>query len=156
MNRSHSGLRDVLSALAVVASLVFVGLEIRQNTAAQRSQTRQAISDTSVDFLLRIAENPEFERAWSGSWYYVEDGPPLTAADSSRASLAMIGLIRHMENVYLQYQEGVFDQSVLNSYGFRGGIFTGPQFREYWQQSEFLQIFDTAFVRAFEEANDLR
>ena len=36
---------QVMSALAVTLSLVFVGLEVRQNTSAMRGATMQAISD---------------------------------------------------------------------------------------------------------------
>jgi hypothetical protein len=35
--------REALGSLGVAASLVFVGLEIRQNTAAQRGKTRQEL-----------------------------------------------------------------------------------------------------------------
>jgi hypothetical protein len=36
----------------VALSLIFVGLEIRQNTVAQRVQTRQGLADASRDFTL--------------------------------------------------------------------------------------------------------
>ena len=62
MKSHNAGLREVISALAVVASLVFVGLEIRQNTAAQRSQTRQAIADQFADLTMRLSENTELLR----------------------------------------------------------------------------------------------
>jgi hypothetical protein len=55
---------EMISAAAVVASLVFVELDIQQNTAAQRSQTRQAISDASFDCLLRLSEDEGLMATW--------------------------------------------------------------------------------------------
>ena len=45
MQKHWETLTQVVSASAVVVSLVFVGLEVRQNTVAQRAQTRQALAD---------------------------------------------------------------------------------------------------------------
>jgi hypothetical protein len=160
-------LLEVVSAAAVVASLVFVGLEIQQNTAAQRSQTRQAISDASSDFLLRLAEDEEVMAAWHGIW----DAPggqdvwrgtdnnehqPLTHMDTIRAETAMLALVRRLENVYLQHGEGVFGRTVLDNYSFNSPVYQTPQFERWWKTIPFARLFDSSFVREFEEANALR
>ena len=46
-----SDLAQVVSAVAVIASLIYVGVEIRNNTEATRAATRQAISDTDLEFI---------------------------------------------------------------------------------------------------------
>ena len=51
---------QVLSATAVVLSLVFVGMEVRTNTKAVRGATMQAISDASSSFMAQMALDPEF------------------------------------------------------------------------------------------------
>ncbi len=56
----------MLSAIAVVLSLLFVGLELRQNTLAQRAQTRQELARGSREVVLTIADNPTLARAYSG------------------------------------------------------------------------------------------
>jgi len=154
MKNQKVALREVVSTLAVVASLVFVGLEIRQNTAAQRSQTRQAISDAAYDSFTRLAESADLAVAFNSM--FLDDTTSLSAADSSRAGFFMLGALRRMENVYLQHREGVFDDDILDTYGFSGGVFTRPQFRAYWELESFRDVFDSSFVRAFEEANGLR
>ena len=163
MKKDRAALRQVLSAIAVVASLVFVGLEIRQNSAAQRIQTRQAIADATLEFSLRLAENPSLLRVWDEHFPLVSEvaesdsstSSTLTRLDSLQAGGAMFALIRLLENVYLQHEEGVFDESILDNYGFTGGVFKSPAFAEWWF-GPYLEVFDTAFVRAFEEANNLR
>jgi hypothetical protein len=47
-----------LSALGVIASLVFVGLQVRQNTQALRTQIRQGLADRDAQVIYSIAENP--------------------------------------------------------------------------------------------------
>ncbi len=46
-----SDIAQVVSAMAVVASLVYVGLGIHQNTEASRAATRQAIAETDFEYV---------------------------------------------------------------------------------------------------------
>ena len=46
---------EIIGFFSVIASLVFVGMEIRQNTTAVRGATNQAISDQVSELLLTIA-----------------------------------------------------------------------------------------------------
>jgi hypothetical protein len=48
---------DLLGATGVVASLIFVGLEVRQNTAAVRGATYQSIADSSQQQVQWWADN---------------------------------------------------------------------------------------------------
>ena len=155
MTKNSAVLRESLSALAVIASLVFVGLGIRQNTAAQRSATRQAISDASTDWMMRMAETPDLALAFNTIFGSAES--TLTPADSASVQMAMDAALRRMENLYLQQREGVFDEGVLATYGFVGGYFSRPEFHEYWRSGSMRKdVFDPSFIQAFEEANELR
>ena len=108
--KSPFGVRELLSAAAVVASLVFVAWEIRQNTSAQRSAIRQALSDQATDFTMRLAEDPELVRAWRGVWFGEGDPTSLTSLDTARAQMTAITVLRRVENVYHQYREGVLTE----------------------------------------------
>ena len=94
--------------LAVVASLIFVGLEIRQNTAAQRSQTRQAISDAAYDSFTRLAESPELAVAFNG--VFGDDTTTLSAADSARAGFFMLGALRNLSTTMGHSGESIREQ----------------------------------------------
>ena len=50
--RSRISAKEFVAATGVILSLVFVGLEIRQNTLAVRSSTLQALSDAHRDLVL--------------------------------------------------------------------------------------------------------
>jgi hypothetical protein len=159
MAKDYTAIRQVLSATAVVLSLLFVGVQIRQNTVAQRAQTRQALADASREFILDVVASPELWNAWVGRWRFVsgqhrEVDTQLSQADSAKAEVAIMALLRNAENVFLQYREGAIDESALATYGFSGGIWDGPEVRAWWLTQR--ARWDSSFVRAFEEANAMR
>lgn len=139
----------------MVLSLVFVGYELRQSTAAQRAQTRQGLANSSRE--LTLATNPDLSNA-----YYTifprpgreRVGQTLTESDSLQAWNFMYAQLRNAENVYLQFHEGVVDESVLRTYAFRDTRYDTDAFREFWSLVAAANL-DTAFVRAFEAANGL-
>lgn len=111
----RSRVRRVLAAMGVIASLVFVGLVLHQNTAAPRAQTRQGLANRNADVIYAVAENPELARAWTLMWQ--RDGlmgDSLTMADSVQALWGTWGMPRFVEHAFLQVEEGVLPQSSLD------------------------------------------
>jgi hypothetical protein len=66
---SGKAVRETLAALGVIASLVFVGMEIRQNTSVARAETRQALTDLYTQFHLAMATNPTLNQQWRGTFW---------------------------------------------------------------------------------------
>ena len=153
MEKVRVSIPGLLSAAAVVASLVFLGFEIRQNTVAQRAETRQGLADASREFILTIASDRELSRVWHAMWWPDRDGgrsgPHLSLADTMQAEAAMHANLRNLENVYLQAMEGVVDTDVLGSYGWQGPFYAFPGFWAFWETRK--QSYDSRFVSAFEE-----
>ncbi len=59
---SARNLKTVIEAAgagAVLLGLIFVGLEVKQNTAAMQAATIQGLADSSQEQLLLLASNPE-------------------------------------------------------------------------------------------------
>lgn len=155
MFNSPSGRLDIqalvrsLSAVGVILSLLFVGLELRQTRQLARAQVRQGLAERNAVMIYAVAQNPELARAWTAMWLSADaPGLELSAADSTQANYAMFGLVRQAENVYLQFLEGVVDESVLNSYGFRNTLFARPQFKLWWPR--YKSGFDPRFIAVFE------
>ena len=154
---SGKAIRETLGFLAVVASMVFVGIEIQQNTVAQRAETRQGLADASREFTLTIATDDEVRRVWYGMFapeeYEGREAPQFTFSDSLRARAFMFTNLRSVENVYLQHLEGVIDASVLDTYNFNGSAYQAPFFATLWGRLR--SSFDERFVEEFEAANGL-
>lgn len=99
-------LTEVFGSIAVVISLVFVGLEIRQNTAASRAATYQEIIRASNEYLLVIGADPDLSlimyRASSDSLR-----ERLSGLDQLQYFNVRRVFRRNMENAYVQHQIGV-------------------------------------------------
>ena len=83
---SGSTVRETLGFISVVAGLVFVGVEIHQNTAIARAATRQALSASSSEFVLVAATNDELGRQID-KWLFGEEGVPVTLTSFAIESL---------------------------------------------------------------------
>ena len=53
---------ELVGFVSVIASLIFVGMEIRQNTTAVRGSTNQAISDQATELYLTMATDRNIAR----------------------------------------------------------------------------------------------
>ena len=147
---SGKAIRETLGFMAVVASLVFVGMEIRQNTAIARAQTRQFLTENHREWNMAMAGDPTLMEAFEARFPTGATGP----VGDVRATYAMFAWLRHLENVFLQVQEGVVDASVLQSYGWVDQRqFYSAGFAPWW--SDYRGRFNDDFVAAFEAEYDL-
>lgn len=141
---SNQELRETIGVLGVIASLLFVGVQIRQNNAIARAQTRQALTTEYREFWMAFATDDHFE-TWRG--------PALGGIDDTASILQWVRM-RLLENVYHQYREGVIDEDVLLGYGWTGDPeYQTAEFREWWTPRR--DRFHPAFVAAFEARQGL-
>lgn len=146
----RNAIRETLGFLGVVISLLFVGWEIRQNTQVARGQTRTELTALNNEFLARLGD-PEFVEVWQRAWQESED---LSEGEEFRVELATLQYLRLLENVHLQYQNGLIDQEALDSYGFFGfreQFMTHPRFPRIWEPRRI--SFDPEFVGFLEGPN---
>ena len=60
MNRSRlADLSEILSSIAIVVTLIYLTVEIRQNTEAVRTQTAQTVLQAGQSELMAIVEYPD-------------------------------------------------------------------------------------------------
>lgn len=134
---------EVVSAIGVIFTLVYLAIQIRQNSAVVRSSTRQAISTNQAEIGFRLAENPELL-----ALVLQLTSIPSVPQDQVRAQFFLRGLMRTYENQYHQYQDGTFDESVW--YGYLNSMsqtFASPVTREFWAGYRALYSADfAAFV----------
>ena len=70
---------EIIATVGVVLSLLFVGYEIRQNTAMARGEARQDLAALNQEWLLTLGQDAEFEALWNKVWGAGEDtaGPAI-------------------------------------------------------------------------------
>lgn len=133
---------EMAGLVAVVVSLGFVGLEIRQNTTAVKSATTQAVSDQAMALTLAIATDEHLPRLVE----MMVNGTPRSdfdVEDGRRLQLAVIAGLRRQENLYAQVQSGVLDSAALHNVSF--SFYRNPFVREYWAGNR--DTFESGFAR---------
>ena len=128
MNRDQwKDLVEGLGVLSIVASLVFVAFEIRQNTNAIRSSAIQDISRFSYDATVLSIEKDEIRVARLA----VCSGD----LDESQRFLLQLyygALMRIQMNRFYQVQLGILDERMILALGGKGGADRNPYFAEIW------------------------
>lgn len=112
-NVNLKSLLEVLSAVAVLLGLAFVGFELRQNTAAVEASSRQSTTDAAVAWLLTVASDPELAHLWG-----IASREPQKLSDTEAIQLHL--LLRsqwiRFQNAYLQWKNGTLSDDDWNIY----------------------------------------
>jgi hypothetical protein len=144
LSREHwKDLVEAVGVLAIVVSLVFVGLEVRQNTNAVKSTVLDSSAQASYDAIVLLIENENLRKAQAAV-----DGP---APDENRQlmSLYYAALLRIQLNRFMQTRLGVIDEDTVSVVGGIGGIYNNPSFREYWSKRR--DNYDPEFISYMED-----
>ena len=112
-------LAEILSASAVVSSLVFVGLQVRQgaeetalNTRAIQVNAYQNLTAQLSTVNSLVIENSDLAEAFSR--IYQPDAPVSELAEIKLRSLMTL-IYRHGEMAFVQYQNGLISENQLIS-----------------------------------------
>lgn len=118
---------EIAGSVAVIGSLIFFGMEFRKNTKVQEAAAFQGSIANDMEILLRLGENTEIARLF----FAYRDAPEtLSEEEQFQGANLMAAVIRHMENLYFQYQRGMLSEqawrskkplilSAINSPGFK-------------------------------------
>jgi hypothetical protein len=112
-NQKIEGFLDLAGAGAVLVGLVFVGLELRQNTEAVEAASLQNQTDASTEFLLLIASDVELARIWLDA---SKNPNQLSEIDSLRYFLVSRARWLRMQNAYLQWRRGTLAEEDWSIY----------------------------------------
>lgn len=143
---------EVLGGLAVVIGLVFVGLELRQNTLAQRVTATQALSvnyENAVDALGKDTETAcIYVRGINGL-------NNLNGIERYRFFTLWFHVLRAGEQAHYYSLEGMVDTRIWRGYERQlSEVFRYPGFQQYWQvrkhwySDEFQDFVDQAIAAA--------
>ena len=139
-------LSQIVSAVAVIASLIFVGFQLRQNTKSIKAATSQSHSATYHQIISSLATNGELAHLWRVGLAGLEG-----CSDDDRVRFFAITstLFRFYEASRIQWRHGQLDkehwhtieQQVISLRG-QPGIETWWASRRYWHSEEFRHWFE--------------
>ena len=106
-------LAEIIAAVSVVVSLVYVGRELKSNTAAVRAESLQGVADASGQLLSTVAADSVLARIRQvGN----RDITRLNEAEAYRYGLLLRQSLLTLQNVYFQNELGVLDERVWEGY----------------------------------------
>ena len=98
----------LVANIGVIAGIVFLGLEIQQNSEALLAGSRQDLLEADITVLENLMLYPEL--------YEPSMHESLEGLDKSRLNSYYIMIMRIREYAWNQYNNGVLDQQTLDAY----------------------------------------
>jgi hypothetical protein len=137
-----AALGELIGGVAVVVSLVYLGVQVRQNTRGVRGSTLQLNTDFWGEHFMHLAE-PELTAAYVSGMSGRPDIKPLHYTQFFFICRAtFVGF----ENQYFQYRQGVLDPATYAGYerSIESQLLAFRGFRLWWTQSR--GVFSPPFV----------
>lgn len=144
MNWSAIGaLGDLIGALAVVVSLVYLAIQVRQNTNAVRAETAREVVASIRAVNTTVASDPELFRLFSTM---TENPDQLSPEERGRVTHLLFNHYRAIEEAHLQYTKGNLDEEIWAGWSrtFYDYI-NSPGWRRYWELRR--DLFSGTFAR---------
>ena len=129
-----SDIAQIVSALAVIASLVYLGYQL--------SLTNKAIEASTVQSVLAQTSNTYFENATNEglapALARAADGSALSTEDQLRIELMWMGVFSNYENQFYQHQAGNLPEPIHKAYGVRIRRQLDSIAGDFWTQNRLL------------------
>lgn len=137
---------QTIAVIAILVSLIFVGIQMRDGNRLARAQMHQQIADSFTEVAaVMIDENADFYEALYSPKIYQS----LTRENFEKFNARMLALWKHYENVFYQYKNGFVAEEYWQSTAqymallvSRGGIRFWWEGRKQTFAAEFITFVD--------------
>jgi len=120
----------LLANLGVIAGIIFLAVELEQNSSMMAAQTRTNITSEIIDSMEKEADPLVQE-----SFQKIQAGEPLNSEQLQTMNLFLAQRLRHWENVLYQYNQGLFDDEEFSGVLAFIEVTMNSQFaQELWSQ----------------------
>ncbi len=133
-----SAIAEIFSSVAILATLVYLTIEIGQNRAILQANSRQAQQAADSESLSQVLDAPEL-------WLNVSN-PDMTDSDKVKLSAYLISFVVRRQTAWLQYQAGALDEATWagNDFGLID-ILSYSESRKWWEFYNSISAFDPSF-----------
>ena len=141
---------EFFGLISVIGSLLFVGIEISQNTQAVRGATHQAVFDQVSEYYLFIASDERLADLAAMALTDEIKRNELSKGDRLRLDMQFMTGIRRVENIYMQHSNGILDDDAFKMIGMDS--YRSDYVVDIW--NSWKGGFDSNFVSFFEKLRD--
>lgn len=140
-----AALAELISSIAVLITIVYLAIQVRQANISARSNARATIMHSGQMELYQIINNPEIHDAMALS-------EELSHEQKVKLHHWLIAFLRQREEEWLQQQDGTNDSAKGSSYKtLLLMLFGSPRVRSWWENVGNAG-FDPDFVKEIEDA----
>ena len=137
-----STVSEVIGAIAVVVSLIYLAVQIRQNTHMSKSATRQAIADAIARPPSDFFTDADFTR----NFLRHLEGESLDTDQVLQLQAYCYVTLRTWENVHYQYRSGMLNEDEWKALQHNvKALLQVPIWRDYWERER--DIYSSPFRR---------
>jgi hypothetical protein len=141
---------EILANVGVLAGIIFLAIEISQNTAVVEAEMSQNRTDTAMSEAQSIYNSDHLPAILTA----LRNGESITDVDQERIYHWARSFNRNMDNQLRLYRQGMLDENVIRSMEFaiQDVIGFSPVTRELWERSklqysdDYIQIVDKVLV----------
>lgn len=121
---------EMLGALGVIITLVYLARQIRQNTLATRLSASRSVATAAREWNAPLLQDAEL--AWTFQ-VGTEDPTQLSEKERARFTELCFSLLRMFEDIHYQYHNGALDPEAWHGYEQLYGAYAkAPGFQQYW------------------------
>ena len=106
---------EVVSAVAVLATLIYLAIQIKQNTAATRAQIHQARSEQAQDFLLFGAGSKDFSSLVAKVRNDLSKLTELDEGELQQITFWSVAGMQRQQNMYFQKESGFLSEELYEN-----------------------------------------
>ena len=156
--KNVSDVANLIAALGVIISLLFVAYEVNENTNATLAANRQTVIADLREGLLVRAQSPSLAAALEAAG----SGTELTATQRSQYIAYLYQAVKSAEGAFAQYVDGQLDREYLDTRlaglmipAFLGNTFGRSQFERWRTDGQVTATFgrevDSAYAERYPE-----
>ncbi len=155
---------QIVAVIAIFGSLIFVGVQVRQNSEQIKANTRSIkaaaafegthswattnemiVADASDAFLLMAIATYDPGKGWHD----------FAEADRARVTLVQRALFQKLEGLYFLYKYGNLDKALWEArLSWAAGVIKLPFYRQWWEFEKTQNIWSGEFVATIEMARE--
>jgi hypothetical protein len=126
-----SAISQLVGSIAVVLSVLYLGLQVHRSTRVARLATQDAAAAALRDVTKPFMENAEVERIWRIG---LEDLNALSTEDRARFFHAAYQFLKAFETIHFHYVYGLMDRQLWEGWhGLLRHYVAAPGIAHYWK-----------------------
>jgi len=138
---------EILGGMGLILSLIFVGIQIRENNRATMSAMASASVDSISTWYVEIGNEDQSSALF---YQYLANPSSLSPEQKFQAAMNLHGLFLIFQNTYYLANEGTLEKRILHSLTEAiAGVKAQPGLLLFWKQRKSL------FLKGFQEHVDL-